>query len=394
MRKFLAAFVCILLLSACSMPYKKAVFASNGGDVTFGGVVDNLDGKEPLDVLFVHGMCTHNADWAQGAVQNVYKALGGTDTVNLLPEAVEGTDIVIFRQELGLSAGKMRAKAILWSPLTTPLKRQLCYDQTNKSAICTGEAANANYPYERASLNRLLKDTILDDCLSDAIIYQGKARNEINRQMQTAILKALSTPATPGTKRAFAASAAAVPSSLPLVIVSESLGSKVVFDAMLKLVEGPEADEATAAAGIRTIERTTQIFMGANQLPILALGDRLLDGTVAFARQEASYPEDPIAALIQAASAKRSAPGVLETKSFKIPQVVAFTDPNDSLSFILAPSPHAKDAKYPVVDVITSNGNTYLGFVELPTTAHLGYRDNETVRKLMACGNPVSARCQ
>ena len=44
----------------------------------------------------------------------------------------------------------------------------------------------------------------------------------------------------------------------------------------------------------------------------------------------------------------------------KLPQVVAFTDPNDLLSFILSTSPHGAAAGYPVVYVIVSNDNTFL----------------------------------
>jgi len=72
----------------------------------------------------------------------------------------------------------------VWSPLTTPLKGQLCYDQTQKSSTCPPSEAAKAYPYDRARLNRELKDVILDDGLSDALIYQGKARDEINAQMQ------------------------------------------------------------------------------------------------------------------------------------------------------------------------------------------------------------------
>ena len=72
-------------------------------------------------------------------------------------------------------------------------------------------------------------------------------------------------------------------------------------------------------------------------------------------------------------------------------RVIAFTDPNDLLSYILVPSPWAKS--YDVVDVVVSNTSTYFGLVEMPTTAHLGYRENTTVRKLVACGNPTSAKC-
>ena len=63
--------------SGCTTPYKTPVFAAkDGGSTTFSGMADMLGKDKVLDVLFVHGMCTHDADWAKGAVQNVYSALG------------------------------------------------------------------------------------------------------------------------------------------------------------------------------------------------------------------------------------------------------------------------------------------------------------------------------
>ena len=76
-----------------------------------------------------------------------------------------------------------------------------------------------------------------------------------------------------------------------------------------------------------------------------------------------------------------------------IPSVVAFSDPNDLLSYPLARSPHRSKQDYPVIDVIASNAPTILGLVEMPTTAHLGYGNNGAVKKIIACGHPESKRC-
>lgn len=308
--------------------------------------------------------------------------------VVLTPVAVEDTGIVLYQQTLATPRGPIRANAILWSPLTTPLKARLCYDQTEKSATCPPDEAAKVYPYQRAQLNRILKDTILDDCLSDAVIYQGQSRDQINERMQRAVLQAMATSGGKSAPGDLAVAAASVNEAIPLVVVSESLGSKVAFDALYKLSVSPAP--ARRAAGQRTFDRTTLVFMGANQVPILALGDTLLDGTVkALSQDAAAYPEDSLAELIR--SRKARAP-LKAASTADVPlRVVAFTDPNDLLSYILVPSPWAKS--YDVVDVVVSNSSTFLGLVEMPTTAHLGYRENMTVRKLVACGNPTSARC-
>ena len=79
---------------------------------------------------------------------------------------------------------------------------------------------------------------------------------------------------------------------------------------------------------------------------------------------------------------------------FGVPTVVAFSDPNDMLSYALARSPLAAAATYPIIDVIVSNDVTYFGLFELPNTAHLDYAKTEAVRRLIACGNPRSSACK
>src|ERR1700744_1086482 len=112
-------------------------------------------------------MCTHDATWGTQAIQQFAAALGGKVIAGKLQSTpVPGTDVILYRQTLASDRGQVRATALLWSPVTTPLKQQLCYDQSDKSPICTAPPAPA-YPYVRASLNKTLKAGILDDCLSD-----------------------------------------------------------------------------------------------------------------------------------------------------------------------------------------------------------------------------------
>lgn len=65
--------------------------------------------------------------------------------------------------------------------------------------------------------------------------------------------------------------------------------------------------------------------------------------------------------------------------------VVAFTDPNDLLSYRLLPLAQGI-AETRVVNVITSNSTTYLGYVERPDTAHCGYGGNVHVVGLLVHG--------
>ncbi len=390
----LLSVLALVSLTACSTMTPVPEFATaNGADEHFKGVADLLSPSRPVDVIFVHGMCTHDATWPGDTFKAFFALMGGSGDVAMEPPVkVPGTGVELYQKTLTVPGGTLRASAIRWSPLTTPLKAQLCYDQTNKSTTCSPAEAAKTYPYARATLNRILKDTILDDCLSDAMIYQGKARDDISGQIQKAIVQASATAGGNVRVDNVLAASASVPIDVPLVFITDSLGSKVAFDAIWRLTTG----RATAAAGQRTFDRTSQIFMRANQLPILALADKNLDGTSALRADAigtpaAGYPEDPIAALMQIQRARATTFGADAKRT--LPQVVAFTDPNDLLSFILAPSPHGQAAGYPVVDVVLSNDKTYLGVAELPTTAHLGYGSNPKVQRLIACGHRADGGC-
>jgi hypothetical protein len=72
--------------------------------------------------------------------------------------------------------------------------------------------------------------------------------------------------------------------------------------------------------------------------------------------------------------------------------VVAFTDPNDLLSYRLLPARYAAP-DVAVADVLVSNDTTWLGWIENPLTAHLDYLANPDVATMIACGLPSSAIC-
>jgi hypothetical protein len=379
-----AALTALVLTSGCTTVYEDPQFKSApGADTRFTGISSQL-GARPLDVLLVHGMCTHDAVWAKESVQQLYAALGGDPkTVNLVERQVAGTNVLIYQQTLSTSGGVVRANALVWSRLTIPLKKQLCYDMTDRAPYCTAEDAPEPYAYKRASLNRELKDNILNDCLADAMTYQGVARIEINRQMQLAVLDALATSGasrSPAPSADMALIAEQENNAQPLVVITDSLGSKVTFDALYRLTRG---DSEFKDAGQKTIDRLTSVFMKANQMPILSLADQNVEGA-APNRVTAEFPTDSLGAIIRSRSAR--VPGAVGTA----PSVVAFTDPNDVLSYVLAPSAHRRMNNYAVVDVVSSNAKTYVGFFELPTTAHLNYGDNKNVYRLMVCGNPSS----
>lgn len=66
-------------------------------------------------------------------------------------------------------------------------------------------------------------------------------------------------------------------------------------------------------------------------------------------------------------------------------RLVAFTDPNDLLSYTLRPFASAS-GRLEVVDVLVSNSDTWFGYVEHPMPAHKGYLETDAVLELVANG--------
>lgn len=154
----------------------------------------------------------------------------------------------------------------------------------------------------------------------------------------------------------------------PLAVITDSLGSKVLFDALDDQVD--KGAGTARSAGIRTRQRIGLVFMRANQLPLLALADP--------ERRES----DPLKSL----SSERSP--VLGAARFQR-TVVAFSDPNDLLSYPLLGSsyrnPQWSGVKF--ADVLVSNDRSWLGLIENPWTAHTAYEKNRDVTRLMLHGS-------
>src|SRR5262249_2429617 len=152
------AMACALLVGCSAMPYRPAQ-----ADGALPGLVDFVAAApgRSVDLLLVHGMCTHDVRWADDSVAQLGSALHGQVASASTSVPAEADGIGIVERTITLRQGEIHVKALLWSPLTAPLKRQLDFDQS------------AQLPATRAKLNAKAKDSLLDDCLSDALVYQG-----------------------------------------------------------------------------------------------------------------------------------------------------------------------------------------------------------------------------
>ncbi|MFL6676573.1 MAG: hypothetical protein ACJ8LG_25195 [Massilia sp.] len=356
-------------LAACSTPYSPPVVVHDSSP--FPGIASVIaqNSARAVDIVLVHGMCTHTPAWADGAIKTISSAVdanaGGQPAA---PAAAAGARIEVIERTAPLAGGIARFHALIWSPLTAGLKHQLDYDNTGSPTDCT--AAGECKP-KRAYFNGKIKDQLLNDCLADAMIYEGVSHAALQQKMVDTLTRLLEDSEAKG-------------GAAPLVVVAESLGSKILFDALAAMLQ-PEAPSHVRDLGQRASRRLALVFMAGNQLPMLDLAEQ--QAAAAQAARDGSQD-----ALQRFLALRRQQAGP-RAETFARLAVVAFTDPNDLLSYRLLPTRYqAPDVA--IADVLVSNARTWLGLLEDPFAAHLDYLINPQVGSLIACGWPRSKVCR
>jgi hypothetical protein len=366
---FRSTLPCLLipcLLAACATPYSPPVVVRDS--TPFAGLASLVQrgGGRPLDVILVHGMCTHDAAWANRSIDRI----AGVVSANV-PDgaAAGGNGIQLVERSQQVGGTPVRFHALIWSPLTGPLKRQLEYDNTGTPTDCAAGSAAGECKPKRASLNGYVKDRLLNDCLSDAVIYEGASREAIRDAMIETVSRILES--NPNGERS-------------LAVVAESLGSKILFDALSSMLESRQP--RTQALGLQAARRLGLLYMAGNQLPILGLAEQEIDG-----RPDSRTAPAPDA--LQRFLELRRRQTAPRAEALAQLGVVAFTDPNDLLSYRLLPARYAAP-DVAVADVLVSNARTWLGLIENPMAAHLDYLANPQVADLIACGYPRAKDCR
>ncbi len=369
--RFLLTLLIPGLLAACSTPYRPPVVVRDS--TPFPGIVNLVQtgSGRALDVILVHGMCTHDAAWANHGIDRI----AGVVSANVPEEtALAGDGIQLVERSQQIGATPVRFHALIWSPMTAALKRQLDDDNTGTPTDCS-DKGNGECKPRRAALNGYVKDQLLNDCLSDAVIYEGRSHDAIRDAMVESISRIVER--NPNGDRT-------------LAVVAESLGSKILFDALSSMLESTQP--RTRELGQQASRRLGLLFMAGNQLPILGLAEQ--DVNRRPDTRTATAPDS----LQRFLELRRRQAGIPRAESVARLAVVAFTDPNDLLSYRLLPAryaaPDMRVGDVAVADVLVSNARTWLGLIENPVAAHLDYLENPGVGDLIACGWPRFSGCR
>lgn len=363
-----ALLVAVTTIVIGTWPYERPVIAlePGGQDASFDGIGQlianaSLHGTM-LHLLWVHGMCTHELNWATDRATRIATALDGAAIQTGAVAETGGLTRILYR--IHTSGGDFDATFVLWSPMTRPFKHTLDFDSP-------GSDRATSFPYQRAMLNGVLKTDLVNDCLSDAVVYSGQHGDPIRAAMNLAVCHELGGIPVAGQPCDLTHAAP----ERPMVVITESLGSKVLFDAARAVYHDVGSDPGARAAMDQRFASIQTIYLMANQIPLLDIASPM-------------PPASSLDEMVAMVHTGRMAMPPERAAAMAMPTVVAFTDPNDLLSYrLLAPAVDLARAR--LINVIASNARTWLGFLERPDIAHCGYTLNRTVIGLIAYGHKV-----
>jgi hypothetical protein len=372
----------------------------------FTGIEADLAKKQgKTKVLFVHGVGDHIPGYTTEFLEKLAKELN----LNVRSEGQKNIDLstpVFPDRDLGnlrvthllneQNGHELTFYELTWSGITRQEKALLNFDTSGE------------YDFRRAKINGMLKK-FSNDTGPDPIIYLGQSRVPILAAYAQSFcwmttqnwedLPGSGKHACMGLNDTHADRIA----KDNYVIISHSLGSRIVMDGtqrIASLLAAPEkhfssdqqaqinlSKKAIAALQSKRIP----FFMLSNQLPMLQLGRELPE----VAGQEASYC-DP-----KGANYKK--------RMLSETGIIAFSDPNDLLSYGIPPGFAEKYidsrlcAKITNVNINIAKVMDAFGMADLanPMEAHVGYDQDDRVIAMIAkgIGNPgasllIKKRCE
>lgn len=390
-----------ILLSACSSIGKgvaEAILEKSESEDTrvcqvwgqpFAGIDDNLaKNKGKTKVLFVHGVGDHIPGYTTAFLEKLAKQLnlnarsGDQKNIQLSAPLVPGKKLGNLRITHLLNEENRKELTfyeLTWSEITRQEKALLDFDNSGE------------YDFRRAKINGMLKK-FSNDTGPDPIIYLGKSREAILAAYGQSFCWMASgdwedLPSS-GEQTCWGLNDSAIDhiANDDYVVISHSLGSRIAIDGMQRIAHllANTAKYEDPSRGVVVTQKTKEalqnkhipIFMLSNQLPMLQLGRELPE----VAGQQASYC-DPKGDHYN----KRM---VSETS------LIAFSDPNDLLSYGIPPGysdkyldsrlcPNITNININVAKVMDAFG---LSDLANPLKAHVGYDQDDRVIDLIAHG--------
>ena len=347
-------------------------------------------GSPTLKVMMVHGIGTHPPGYSARLQHNLTAALGLTRREEQIKElglrAPEffGDEplghLRVFRYMNEDGTREMLFYELSWSEITADAKAALAYDTSGE------------YEYRRGDINHAIK-VFLNDRMADPMAYFGESNGKIIESIGAGLcwmtisdwddLPPTGAPTCDGFE--FANPRDFLEDEL--VFVTHSLGSRILTDAFQEEARTVQAwieasistqlDRERVEELLRVLRnKQIRVYMLANQLPLLELGAtpaEVVDQIDAYCKPDGSE---------------------YEHRFFGKLSIVAFSDPNDALSYAL---PVGYEEKYMdsrvCPEIVNVNVNVVdpinvFGLTEFtnPMAAHDSYENDRRVIGLIVDG--------
>lgn len=351
---------------------------------------DRISGKKSsrqVKVLMVHGINKHRPGYSTRLREKLSTRLG----LSLIADSYKEFDIAIpkYKDDKGepevlgtlritRHTDENKVKELLfyeltWSGITDSDKESLIYDTSGE------------YSFKRAEINQQLK-TFFNATVPDLLAYRGKDQDKINQSVAQATCWLFN-----GDWQSLPDDGVQSCSILKndfsqqikdddFFFITHSLGSRVMIDTLsmfAKIPDDPVFNDSTAAQStFNTLKnKDFTVFMMSNQLPLLDLGlekPAVLNQEKAYCKPEGAHYNDRL---------------------FKSLDLIAFSDPNDILSYPL-PTHYGDEYIDSRLCYDITNVNISVAKVQdavgikfaNPVTAHLGYEDDDRIVALIANG--------
>ena len=353
MKTLIPAFIIsvLVLVSGCSYTNNLQIIEDKDqNNREFRGIVDIINQPGNTNILFIHGMGGYSSNNGKIDPCNVINDVRGAfglepATFNIPQWHCDNT--------FSTSGKTIHLRSMHWSDITFTRKNSLRHID-----------ANPTFLENRAAITRQIKESLINNGFSDALMYTGVYQQKIIKR----VIESYShiNQINPGAK---------------VVIVTFSLGSAIMIDSLKEL-------EMINKANLLK-EKVEIIYMMANQIPLIQIGTQPIS-TI----NTKDTPKDDFYTSLIPYLAKNGTK--LDDKEIRI---VAFSDPNDLLSYPLdANNMGELSSKYVNVAISVADKTFYVPFYKEKSSfvnylkAHTGYTYNHNVKELLLNGNHSQAK--
>ncbi len=365
------------------------------------GINDMFKQNKVVKVMMVHGVGTHTPGYATRIRENLAKSMGlnvfsrrDKNIVLIDPDdkKTEIGNLRVTRMQNETGTKDLIFYELSWSINTSTQKRILDYDTSGL------------YEHKRAAFNHTMKK-FLDDVIPDPEIYVTDKNNHIlnaTKQSTCWMLSRSWEQLEPNKKQICTVSSYNQIKDLTrdnIIFITHSLGSKILMDSLTDIVNTvaalDEQEQIKQRADVRLILEELQnkemtVFMLANQLPLLQIAG----------------PQPQVTGQIPSYCSKKGKN--YKSRVFKRINIVAFSDPNDLLSYGLPQEfvdNHIDSRMCPEVTNVNINIaeeiSVFGAGVVNPVTAHTEYDNDDRVIEMIANGTQnlkdneiLSQRCR